>query len=539
MGTNRRAAVLGLLFAAAAEAGLAVEPAPAAPPEEIEIRVLSPRGTGIPGAWIRPVRQRGDAWFERETGPGGSVRMEVEELSRLGEICVGAPGCRARHLRAAEVLRSAEGGVATIRIAFVNRIAVRVVDEDGAPRPGSRVEGRIAALPGERRAPRPTRGPRPGTGPAPRGVPRSPVERIADASGVAQFLGLDEGDWEFDVATPGLERVSRTAAPVRGSSDHEVRLVVRPEQRLRARLVDLAGDPLAGATVRRHPPRDPARPEEAVAETDADGRFSLRATDREGAFRLEVLLADGRASTLERITRSPEERTWTLDLAPAGGEAPSLRGRVVGATGRPVRAALRVRSEAEPPGESPGPTAWTRPDGTFEVYRLPPGPYRVSAWFVGAAGILGSKNPWSDAGTITLPADGVVLRLPIGDPISGRLLDAAGEPAPGVLLRADLLGGTDSESAAPAASQRTGGPAGRDLSRPEGLAWSGAGGTFLFENLSPGRYRVTAVSGVPAGTAAGIGDGDSVPCGTEGVILRLRPVSKGAPDDAPPPSEGR
>ena len=353
-------------------------------------------------------------------------------------------------------------------------LSIEVIGEDGRPLAGVRVRGVYTSA--DRR-------------PAPDERPLTATV-VSDASGIALFAGLAPGNWEFDVEDAGLVRKAVTAArPFVEGMAVKLRLRVRAKQVLSGRLVGNSGRPLVGIAVQRLRADGTPHDEDAQVRTDEMGRVSLVEIPSLEPGSLLITTADGRTFTLEeRYLTSGKD--WVVDFGPGGdGMAePSIRGRVVGPNGEGLPASVWVVVSG-----TTGPAAgasWSRADGSFEVYGLAPGAYRVSANYRGADGKSLGKGAAGSVNVETIPARDVTLTIPLGGRIAGRVLDASGTAVVGLYLLAEMREST--QAAAPAEQGIYPTP---PRGQRSGLVVTDPEGRFLFENLLEGEYAFAAGPG--------------------------------------------
>jgi hypothetical protein len=167
--------------------------------------------------------------------------------------------------------------------------------------------------------------------------------------------------------------------------------------------------------------------------------------------------------------REPAELVWEVDTGAA------IRGKVMTKAGAPVEGAnLWAQSIGGPPrarsnwgGDSSG------ADGAYELAGLKAGTYRLEIQTeVGVPPEEGYRVEVSDGATVTQD-----IQLDDGGTLNGAVVDAQGKPLAGISVSARPLGG--------------------------GLRWMRAGGeqksddsgSFTFESLRAGEYRITAQRG--------------------------------------------
>lgn len=175
-------------------------------------------------------------------------------------------------------------------------------------------------------------------------------------------------------------------------------------------------------------PPIPPRPADAVARTDAEGRFAI-ADAGAGRFLL-LATAPGGARGLARAWRESAHVPTEVEIEIADGPC-ALRGRARWRDGRPFRGFLvvsQVRSRWPDPWRNFEGAFATAPDGSFEI----PG---LRAELVAIAAVEPGRLR-ADLGSILLPYDEPV-DLVVDEDLAvteGRLVDPKGRPAGGVDL---------------------------------------------------------------------------------------------------------
>ncbi|MEP6861581.1 MAG: sigma-70 family RNA polymerase sigma factor [Deltaproteobacteria bacterium] len=284
-----------------------------------------------------------------------------------------------------------------------------------------------------------------------------------DGAGKFRFAGLRPG--AYDLAARAGNRSSRTPVGVGlGVAEQQTSVVVliAPAAALRGKVIAGDGAPAANVTVRASGTGD--------AETTSDGA---------GAFVFEGL-APGRWAL-----------TGTSDRFIADGRAivPLAKTDVDGAVVR-VRRGLEIAGHVEPRElcdvdiEQVGATdpfphhdsMTTTLDGSFHF-----------APFAADKATISARCPNGDEGTDELVvADGSdnVIRVAPGGSIEGRVVDSAGQPVEGVMIRASVDGDvTTLENGVVSSGFKT---------------VSSQGGAFQLHGLGAGSYRLGALaSGIP------------------------------------------
>jgi protocatechuate 3,4-dioxygenase beta subunit len=160
---------------------------------------------------------------------------------------------------------------------------------------------------------------------------------------------------------------------------------------------------------------------EPAAVTDEDGRYQLHVglqAAPELLFRHPAF-----AATMVRLPRHASGMQQTVTLHP-----PSRIAGVVRRDGKPLPAAIVHL----PPD---GPTrAWstTGPDGAFALHGIPPGEHQILVRY-------GTLTEFSASATVLpgLDTEHLVLTVPPGRSLAGRVVDGQGQPLPDVLVSVD------------------------------------------------------------------------------------------------------
>lgn len=260
-------------------------------------------------------------------------------------------------------------------------------------------------------------------------LPHRLVRGQPDKAGVWRSSGLP--DYKYLVRASGEVAWFPSQVELRaGSAPYEV--TVTAQRRggvfVTGRLTDVDGKPLHGET---------------VGCIDSEGRAGAKAkTAEDGGFRIECTAPAGGRCTLYlsgsncvldggefvTIIADPLAR---LELRAVPAEWASVRGRIVGVAGEPLRL-QPLRLEDEQPNRTPlwSPIGyeWTDVDGKFEFARLRPRPARVRVTFSGFAG-AGASEPFElDSDT---EDNALELRAVAPASVEGIVRDAAGKPVPG------------------------------------------------------------------------------------------------------------
>ena len=356
---------------------------------------------------------------------------------------LGPATIRAEHDRlgdgAAELLVQPGTNAVTLILEQRGRIHGRVVDGDGAPVAGARVE---LGKPGSVASPRETR---------------------TDVEGRFVFHWMEEGDYRLAAAAPGL-RLDGPPVPVTlgDGPAPAVELVLTPGEEILGRLLGLpeGADP-EGYSIVAYRTDDPGfEISRRIAVADAGGGFRLTGLGP-GRWTVSARGRSGRSAGGE-VEVVAGGGPYRIDLDLGGGL--TLTGSVrVG--GEPLEGASVHLLRAG--GREHRATVTTAADGGFRVEGLEPGGYQVSV----AAGAV-----TLDRRELVLEADGQLHFDLAAASLTGRVLDAGGAP----VAHARVL-------ASPTGGEEAGLGFGFDLT-------DSAGG-FAFPLLAPGDYEVIAAEG--------------------------------------------
>lgn len=347
-------------------------------------------------------------------------------------------------------------------------IAGRVVDAAGAPVEGALV---VARFDGARDL-HPERG------------------AVSGGDGAFAVEGLDEGPYSLTATAEGHARGLASAA----AGARDVTIALAPEGRVRVRVLDLEGAPVAAATI---------VVERAVGDIEWESLGAVSGYDVEGTFEVAglpvgpcrvVAVAPGFAPSEPVAARAaPDPREVALRVTRGG----TILGRVVSAgDGAPLEGARVTLEGRLGGGASAVPvstSALTDADGRFELGGAPPGVGSVVAWAADhhgrvRSGIAIAERVRVDVGTLDL--------TPVEEGEEPRI-ELAGV---GAVLRAD-----------------------GDVLRIERVV---EGGGAAEAGLVPGD-AILAIDGAPVG---GLGFGGSIERirGPEGTAVRLEVRREGA-----------
>lgn len=368
-------------------------------------------------------------------------------------------------------------------------LAVRVQDPDGTPLPGATVQA-FARDAGERPGIR-----RPE--PAELRSREPAAAATSDGDGKAALTALAAGKaWVLLHLAGYVPRVLDAEVPPTGGDLGTQ--VLRPGVEVKGRVVDEAGAALADADVSLGVVADAAGG--VAGRSDGEGRFAIPDLPREG----EVYLL-GRLKGF--VMAAPEK----VALPPAGevvlrmGKARVLTGKVVDAeTHVAVKdAAVVAMSIVERASGGAGimystqtsSRGQTDDGGEFRLEGLSPREYDL---------MVRAQRYQTYQQQVQVPVEGEPQPLTIavkrGLELRGRVLDVAGQPAPGVQVSAQATGGEVSRLRMPSSF---------------GAARSGPDGSFVIEGLAPGKHEVRGSTDDGA-SARVLAD-----AGADDVILRM------------------
>jgi protocatechuate 3,4-dioxygenase beta subunit len=270
-------------------------------------------------------------------------------------------------------------------------------------------------------------------------------------AGAANTVITDaDGQFRFQPPASGRYAVQTVTAngylPFAPEWDHSLlELDARPGLRIRnltlyltpaldytGHVVDPDGQPVAGAQVRL---LDARSGEQALATlpdrflSDARGEFVFHARDNSILEASDGKHAPGRAA-LDGPAAVSHQLTIRLGRGDANARAQlAISGRVTDEQGRPLDEVLVVAThdpEAAPAQPHPVAQTTTGPQGEFVLTGVDDGAYTIAASRRGRANATRQGVP---AG-----ATGIVLALPGGGIVAGRVLDAKGQPVPAFTL---------------------------------------------------------------------------------------------------------
>jgi protocatechuate 3,4-dioxygenase beta subunit len=271
-------------------------------------------------------------------------------------------------------------------------------------------------------------------------------------------------------------------------------LALRPAAAIEGRIVDAAGEPVAGASVEAEVRRQPGmmRIEIAMARdlpralSSAKGAFRLGPLDPESSYNLKVR-ADGFAP-LEQAAPALEPYRTASDVTVALNRGHVVTGRVVDGEGHALRDSSVQLKPARSArgmgmirmgggGDEPGLAASSDGEGRFTIEGLPEGKFDLEA---SRSGFARSKVPAIEIEEGSEPVDVGEIALEPGERLEGFVRDRDGQPLEGVEIRIAEGGMMMFIAAGPGQG-----------AQPEPDTTTEAGGWFALKDLSSGeRYNL-------------------------------------------------
>jgi len=336
----------------------------------------------------------------------------------------------------------------------------------------------------------------------------SAVRVTSDASGQYAFQNVSEGNYSLDVRAEGYGRTSLQQLNVTGKEDHEQNIELEVAHMVAGRVVDLAGAPIAGASVQAYSSggSGAARGQQTRSETQTEETGEFLIDDiRAGSYTLFVV-ADGYRS--DRVMRVESgDMSVQVQLSPL----PRVYGQVLEDGGQPARSFLVNLRMPIQGGDS---TVALR-SNSAEVRDSTTGEFELACPNVGEyiveARVPGYAPSFSDSFTVTEGGTqrGVVVRLSRGGSITGRIVDHQGQPIVGARIQTH-----DSEYVDDAFFRQLGE---YPSQATEATGRSGDDGTFRIDGLTDETYQLDIRHGqfaqlirtdivVHAGQVATLGD---------------------------------
>jgi Carboxypeptidase regulatory-like domain len=389
------------------------------------------------------VSLQGSERLESRTDESGRYRIAGLASDRA-KVYVGAPGYLRTWVDAVPGVDGAEA-VCDIELDPGARIHGRVFGPTGEPVAGARI------LHDE-------------------GVIRSKKRATATSGDDGTFLleGVPAGWRTLTARAEGLaSAVVDGLAVSAGSEVSEVEIHLAPGGAISGKLIDEAGEPVAGASVRISAAgpggEDLAR--SGLVEPAEDGSFRARHL-RPGIYRVRVVATDHQAESRDAVVVVEGMETAGVDFVLRGGA--SIAGKVLTLKGVPIAGA---KLHAWPrQGVRTG--AWravdviSLADGSFRLTGLEAGAYQVNVSKVGFTG----RGPDS----VPVGTDGLEIRLQQQATLVGTVIVGSdGAPAPVAKVRVHAAGETDDR-----------------ITRSVSVA--SPDGEFSVRGLEPGRYELEA-----------------------------------------------
>jgi carboxypeptidase family protein len=370
---------------------------------------------------------------------------------------------------------------------------------------------------------------------------------FAAADGKFAIINIPEGSYSFEVEHAGFVDLSsgaeRMVALKSGENREGRKLKLTPTGSITGRVLDSDGQPVEGINVIA----EVAGRNERSAATDDRGVFRIGGL-RPGRFRVKAqptnlpfpaeIRTDGTAEAHYSPTYHPDALDSKNALRVEVRPAVELTGIDIHLVRTPI---LRLSGKVEgkpPDGQSVGLSMQpqgmgtaVRPDGTFEIWRVDPGRYTLSARSFAPGGTQWGSIP-VEVEIGQNDVDNVVLRLLEAADVAGQVEfedeEARHPPQPPQAARVSTNG------AAPAAGQQPPAPPARRvmLRNADGSPGSmipapaelAEDGTFKFSRMIPGKFRVSLSDSRVYVKSTRVGTTPS-----EGAVLDLSSGAAGAP----------
>lgn len=400
-------------------------------------QVVDHRGGGVAGATVvlmpasaaqGQLVKMGDVLGSLTTDPGGGFELEV---LAGGDVALEAESAG---LRGRAVLDSVAPGSerqVVIRLEQGASLAGIVRAPSGAPVAGAQVHVSVRANGMEQRH-----------------------ELTCGDDGRFAIDPVLAGAAVLEARAEGYAQAAPTGATLAPGKEAKVELRLQEPLAMAGRVVDAAGEPVAGVRVRAG--RAGTRMKALETHTAADGTFAFDAVDR-GPYWVSGFKEGYAVATREGVVTPIED--LVLRLPGFGG----VRGRVVGADARPlgeftIRVARFRPHGVTAPKPGGGGTRVSPDDGRFELSPLEPGAYDLVVSATGLAPV--------HLHDVEVPADGwaeVEVTMGAGGRIAGRVTSAK-TARPLAMARVAVAGAGD-----------------------DTFAFTDRDGRFAIEDVSPGR----------------------------------------------------
>lgn len=251
---------------------------------------------------------------------------------------------------------------------------------------------------------------------------------MTKSDGTFEAVGLIEGTYKLTVQAGWGGAQDLTGAERDGVTAGEKELVIKLERgmTITGTVLGVDGQPASNKTVNAQWQPDPndktrRRPPTMgwkMAATDANGRFEIQGL-APGLYRLNVGQMFGNSNGEEMVVGNATFAAGAQNVQVALGKALSIAGQVVDENGSPLK---NVNVRAQPKGGGNNLSARTNEQGEFELKNVSPGvQYTVTAQRNGSAP--------AELQDVAGGATGLRLSLARGQEITGRLLDADGNPS--------------------------------------------------------------------------------------------------------------
>ena len=236
-----------------------------------------------------------------------------------------------------------------------------------------------------------------------------------------------------------------------------------------------------------------------LATSGADGAFEAKGLAPRESWVLSASKDGfvGVPSDPFRLAADAAPPTLTLKLAPGA----SIAGRVIDADGKPQPGWTVYYWSMEGQNSSGTVTATTEEDGAYVLKGLPKGKGQVQA-----NGTGGYVNQQVEALAVGENRTGVDLKVEKTAEITGTVVDADGNPVPGVGLQAMAVGG----------------------GRSGGWASTRGDGSFTLNGMAKGKTQIHVNEATDQGYSASVAVGDPVEAPTSGVRLTYTPKKRTA-----------